>query len=308
MHPGIMLRGVERARDIGSSDVHIFIGWSGERSKQLGLILKSWLPDVIQAVVPWMSETDIEAGANWRAELLPKLSEATFAIFCLTRENLGSPWLHFEAGATSKALEDSRVCPMLLDVATSEVRGPLTLFQMLGVSQEDVLKLLRSINKHSPNQLSDDRLQSAFAAFWDDFLTRVQGIPAPDTPAPEPRTERDILRETLDLVREQHRAISDLTAITINNLNPYLFTLTDPTSYNLSAIRAGINAVPINAAAINAPLGKLRNLPVSSKAYQQAINEFTTSHAVESAPTESGENPTDGQNEETQPDRNPSPE
>lgn len=42
----------------------VFISWSGETSKKVALALKAWLPNVIQALDPWMSDKDIEKGAT----------------------------------------------------------------------------------------------------------------------------------------------------------------------------------------------------------------------------------------------------
>ena len=41
---------------------NVFITWSKERSKAAALALRGWLPLVIQAVEPWMSDKDIGKG------------------------------------------------------------------------------------------------------------------------------------------------------------------------------------------------------------------------------------------------------
>ena len=88
----------------------VFISWSGTRSNRVGKALRIFLEDVNQAIKPWMSETDIDAGSRWAAELAKQLEETNFGIICLTPESLTSPWSLFEAGALSKSIRDSRVC------------------------------------------------------------------------------------------------------------------------------------------------------------------------------------------------------
>ena len=57
----------------------VFISWSGERSKQVARALFEWIPCVIQAVKPWMSE-QIAKGARWSPEIAKELEETRFGI------------------------------------------------------------------------------------------------------------------------------------------------------------------------------------------------------------------------------------
>jgi hypothetical protein len=51
---------------------NLFIGWSGEKSKAVGIALKNWLPLVIQAIDPWISE-DADKGSRWFSETTEKI-------------------------------------------------------------------------------------------------------------------------------------------------------------------------------------------------------------------------------------------
>jgi hypothetical protein len=86
--------------------VKIFLSWSGLRSNALAKALREWLKSVIVTIDPWMSEEDIEKGQRWSTEIAKRLSNCKFGIICVTRENVGKPWLNFEAGAISKTVRE----------------------------------------------------------------------------------------------------------------------------------------------------------------------------------------------------------
>ena len=110
--------------------MEVFISWSDKRSKHIALSLKQWLPEVLQAVKPWMSDTDIESGQKWQKRILTTLEVCKFGIICVTPENQAKPWLNFEAGALSKTLgSETYVCPYLYDMEPGDLVGPLTQFQ-----------------------------------------------------------------------------------------------------------------------------------------------------------------------------------
>ena len=91
----------------------VFISWSGQPSKRLGEALRDWLPGVLQLVTPYFTPSDIEKGTLWSTDIAKELSESQVGILCVTRDNIHSDWLLFEAGALSKSLEKSHVCPVL---------------------------------------------------------------------------------------------------------------------------------------------------------------------------------------------------
>jgi hypothetical protein len=64
--------------------VNLFLSWSGEVSKEMAQTLHDWLPQVIQAVKPWMSTEDIRLGQRWSLEIAGILETAKLGILCLT--------------------------------------------------------------------------------------------------------------------------------------------------------------------------------------------------------------------------------
>src|SRR5437762_1129196 len=157
----------------------VFISWSGERSRQLAQAVHAWLPTVIQAAEPWMSKSDLNKGARWGTELALELQHTRVGILCLTPDNIQSPWLLFEAGALSKTLPDTFVCPLLCYLEPSDIVGPLAQFQATIAEKDDLRNLARTINGAQENDaLSVDRLEKAFELAWPDFEAQLSSIPA----------------------------------------------------------------------------------------------------------------------------------
>lgn len=180
----------------------VFISWSGIRSKALADTLRDWLPNVIQAIQPWMSEADIDKGARWSIDLANQLEDTKVGIICLTPENLDSPWVHFEAGALSKTLDRTYVCPYLFQVEPTDLTGPLVQFQTTKTNKEDTLRLLHTINNALEEKtLSETQLNKTYNIWWSDLEQSLKRIKISETTPKSHRSDREVLEETLQLVR-----------------------------------------------------------------------------------------------------------
>lgn len=183
----------------------IFVSWSGERSRLLADSLRKWLLDVFQDIEVWMSGHDLNAGARWGVELNAMLEASDFGILCLTRENLGSPWILFEAGALGKSVKAGRVAPYLLDLAPTDVEFPLAQFQGVQADRTGTFHLVESINSVRSSPLDAERLQRAFARWWPDMEESLRNLPKPVGKTPPLRSDRELLEELLELVRRQRQ-------------------------------------------------------------------------------------------------------
>ena len=183
----------------------VFISWSGKTSGELAKILRDWLPSVIQAVKPYYSPDDITKGTRGNTINAKELEEAGVGLLCLTRENLEAPWIMFEAGALSKKLDKSRVCPILFgSLETTDLKGPFVQFQAAKFNKEEVWKMLTMVNK----ELGDDALEtkvldSVFEKWWPDLEQKVQALleKTPKLPSKSVRKDRELLEEILTLTR-----------------------------------------------------------------------------------------------------------
>jgi hypothetical protein len=166
----------------------VFISWSGPLSHKIALILREWLPSVIQTVEPFLSTEDIEKGSRWFGELTRELQTTEFGIACLTTENLTAPWILFEAGALSKAIDSSRVCTLLIGLSPSDVQGPLAQFQATLPNRDDMHKLVKSMNSALAEKgLDVTLLDRVFEKWWGEFQDQtskaVAQLPGPPDPS-----------------------------------------------------------------------------------------------------------------------------
>lgn len=184
----------------------VFISWSGERSRAAAEALRGWLPKIINAIKPWLSSEDIDKGARWGIDVASRLEVAKAGIICLTPSNLHSDWILFEAGALSKTLKNTFVCPFLIGLEPSDVKPPLAQFQATRATKDDVLKLLKTLNSALiDNALPEAHIDEAFEVWWPKLESQIKGLPADESKAKTHRPDRELLEEILALVRNQSR-------------------------------------------------------------------------------------------------------
>jgi len=193
--------------------VRVFLSWSGEVSRDVARVFAQMLPVLFEDVEPFEASDDIEKGKRWGPTLATVLSECSYGIICLTRSNLNMPWILFEAGALSK-LDTSHVAPFLLGLKPSEVKSPLADFQITSYNEEDVKRLIRSINASLDRPRADTNLERSWRLWWPDFKAQIDALEAKasqDVQGPQKDagvTNQETLEEILELVREQRRLLS----------------------------------------------------------------------------------------------------
>ncbi len=201
----------------------VFISWSGELSKKLGEVFRTWLPTAIQNVKPYFTPDDIEKGARWSSEIAKELEDSKIGIFFLTRENLKSSWLLFEAGALSKTLDKSHVCLILFGVGNTDLPGPLSQFQTTKFKKSEIKKLMKTINSALENKkLAVDVLDQVFDMWWPKLDEQIREIlQAQEAIDDKPiRTDRELLEEILSFnrVAAQRLPVTSISLDALDNL------------------------------------------------------------------------------------------
>lgn len=170
--------------------MRVFLSWSGRKSRDAAELFAAWLRALCPMVDPWLS-TAIEKGTRWQTALSAELEESTFGIVFLTADNQREPWLHFEAGAISKA-RTAHLCPFLLDLESAHIDGPLAQFEHTLPTSNDVLALVQAIARVSRasghDMPSDDALTTAFQRAWPRLSTGLAAIAQSQAQGPDDKS------------------------------------------------------------------------------------------------------------------------
>jgi hypothetical protein len=108
----------------------------------------------------------------------------------------------------------------LIGLEPTDVKGPLAQFEATRTTRDDVLRMLRTLNAElGETARSDAHLEEAFEVWWPRLEAQLAKLP-PDEPTARPhRTDRDLIEEILDLVRNQNRPVAPV-AIALSERGP----------------------------------------------------------------------------------------
>ena len=204
--------------------MRIFTSWSGDRSKDAALGLKSLLEQLFPETVQVFVSEHISPGERWQERIETELEQSEFGILCLTRDNWQSPWLLFEAGAIAKrftSTQVSRVVPYLIDdLPPAAERSPVAQFQHVRADRDGTYRLIEAINKVRENPRPADKLKDAFKMWWTDLEQTLKTVQASNPGQPADRSDRELLETILLRVDSlsRHEARIDLPSIELTHL------------------------------------------------------------------------------------------
>jgi len=214
-----------------SDEMKLFLSWSGKLSLEIATILRDWVPQVIQNVEPYVSSEDIDKGARWSSHIAQELEESFFGIVCVTRENVNAPWINFEAGALSKTIDSSKVCPFLFDLKTSEIKeGPLLQFQFTIFKKDDFKKLMLSLNNSLKDKtLPESVFEKSFNKWWpelEESLNKLKNTgyeSNEQSKTNDKNLDNEILEEILNLARSQQKILNSPNELLPQNYLRHVF-------------------------------------------------------------------------------------
>jgi hypothetical protein len=138
----------------------VFIAWAGDKSRDIGEVVKGSLTTIIPRL-ELLYSPNLPAGVSWATRLQTWLRRADYAILCVTKEGLASPWMGFEAGASLKALTRATVCPLLFDAKPGDLSvSPLQIFQAREFNKPGFADLCNELGRKTrmkPQVVSDNR-------------------------------------------------------------------------------------------------------------------------------------------------------
>jgi anti-anti-sigma regulatory factor len=155
--------------------MNIFLSWSGSRSGRAARALKHWVEVELAPLTAWASHEDLEPGVRWNRTLHEQLKGAVAGVLLVTRENLQSPWLLYEAGCLAIATSSHRIIPYLIDVFESQLPSPLKQFQCVPSSRDGAWLLIRELLKYVEPPRFEADVRRRFDATWE-VLGRQLGL------------------------------------------------------------------------------------------------------------------------------------
>lgn len=195
----------------GSNNMKIFVSWSGQLSKTVAESIKTWLPCFINDVDVFYSPDDIEKGENWDSRISKELSDCKYGIICLTKENVLSPWINFEAGAIAKAL-DSKVATLMININPSDIKGPLSRYQGTKIDKDDFYQLVENINKQCDAPIKDTVLKKTFDGLWssteDEINAAISKYKSSSGKERKEINTNQAIEEILQLLRNQNSILN----------------------------------------------------------------------------------------------------
>lgn len=172
----------------------VFISWSGPLSQEVALYFRELLPEILPNTKPWVSTEDIPKGEEWFQEILKTIGKSPVCIILVTKQNLRSSWIYFEAGGIKFAMMKPKLCAYLLDVDPSQVSStPIGQMQCTRFNEKDTWRLIRDINRRLETPHDEKLLKVNFEKKWPEVEQKINELIAEHTVDDDDEVATDII-------------------------------------------------------------------------------------------------------------------
>ncbi|MCZ6691821.1 MAG: hypothetical protein O7H41_19720 [Planctomycetota bacterium] len=164
------------------SQLKVFIGWSKEPAGKIAVHLQELIELCVGNVAISRSHT-IPKGAFSGLEISSYLDESLVGVFCLTRNNKRSHWMHWEAGALSAGMKQEgdkddpskkRVCPILFGIKNFDLDRPFQDLQTTNFEDpEDMKALIDGLAERHEGGNSQTAVDKHWKSYWTPFQATV---------------------------------------------------------------------------------------------------------------------------------------
>jgi hypothetical protein len=147
----------------------------------------------------------------------------------------------FEAGAISRSIDRSWICPIVFGLEPTDIQGPLARFQATRFNQVEMRQLISNMNTATDAGLSQSDFDAVFAKWWPDLESEINKISnTPAVPKQDPRDSHSLLAETLLLVRRLATEQNDLRETVSQLVATYNPPVTTPSHPTVSLPSSGV--------------------------------------------------------------------
>lgn len=212
--------------------IHIFISWSGVRSKLAAEAFHDFFELFFRDFRPRIYlSSGTEKGIEWYENMVGALKTADFGFLLLTEENCAevSPWMMYEAGVLSETAGKSHVMTFLLNTSSDNIPGPLRRIQSTAFDRKEITSLVVRMYRlykekyHLPSEGkydSDEVLRAYAEAFYvelERILKTAATMKVPDSPTEQARKREERL---LQLAEENQNILRIILANQTQNRIP----------------------------------------------------------------------------------------
>lgn len=167
----------------------VFLNWSGEESRRIASLLRDWLPEVINALEPWLAADSFGRENRWLEVNAGPFSEAGMIVACVTTANAGEDWKSLDPSKFELSIAESAPLLVLLLVAgvdAASLRNVPDGASVIRLDRSGLKLLAEKLNSLADQPTDYDVLGRRFEGLWprlEQCLPTIEVFPEGDSVA-----------------------------------------------------------------------------------------------------------------------------